>query len=206
MGENIDFGPNDAIGVIVSLTLDDGEEERPHRDNLFRNDYKKIGIACGPHQTEFQMCVMDLAYDFIPKGQEQQNINMKNQINQNINNNMNINQNLRNNDINANNQANNRAYVKLSTENDDFKNYKAMEEEAKRREMMENNNQEMAQNNNLGGNEIDQVIQQVQVINANKKILKKEVEITTKITYTYEDGSTKEINEVKKHVFGPNQV
>ena len=204
LGENIDFGPNDAIGVIVSLTLDDGEEERPHRDNLFRNDYKKIGIACGPHQTEFQMCVMDLAYDFIPKGQEQQNINMKNQINQNINNNMNINQNLRNNDINANNQANNRAYVKLSTENDDFKNYKAMEEEAKRREMMENNNQEMAQNNNLGGNEIDQVIQQVQVINANKKILKKEVEITTKITYTYEDGSTKEINEVKKHVFGPN--
>jgi len=206
LGENIDFGPNDAIGVIVSLTLDDGEEERPHRDNLFRNDYKKIGIACGPHQTEFQMCVMDLAYDFIPKGQEQQNINMKNQINQNINNNMNINQNLRNNDINANNQANNPAYVKLSTENDDFKNYKAMEEEAKRREMMENNNQEMAQNNNLGGNEIDQVIQQVQVINANKKILKKEVEITTKITYTYEDGSTKEINEVKKHVFGPNQV
>ena len=206
LGENIDFGPNDAIGVIVSLTLDDGEEERPHRDNIFRNDYKKIGIACGPHQTEFQMCVMDLAYDFIPKGQEQQNINMKNQINQNINNNMNINQNLRNNDINANNQANNRAYVKLSTENDDFKNYKAMEEEAKRREMMENNNQEMAQNNNIGGNEIDQVIQQVQVINANKKILKKEVEITTKITYTYEDGSTKEINEVKKHVFGPNQV
>ena len=206
LGENIDFGPNDAIGVIVSLTLDDGEEERPHRDNLFKNDYRKIGIACGPHQTEFQMCVMDLAYDFIPKGQEQQNINMKNQINQNINNNMNINQNLRNNDINANNQANNRAYVKLSTENDDFKNYKAMEEEAKRREMMENNNQEMAQNNNLGGNEIDQVIQQVQVINANKKILKKEVEITTKITYTYEDGSTKEINEVKKHVFGPNQV
>ena len=201
LGENIDFGPNDAIGVIVSLTLDDGEEERPHRDNLFRNDYKKIGIACGPHQTEFQMCVMDLAYDFIPKGQEQQNINMKNQINQNINNNMNINQNLRNNDINANNQANNRAYVKLSTENDDFKNYKAMEEEAKRREMMENNNQELAQNNNIGGNEIDQVIQQVQVINANKKILKKEVEITTKITYTYEDGSTKEINEVKKHNF-----
>ena len=53
LGENIDFGPNDAIGVIVSLTLDDGEEERPHRDNLFKNDYKKIGIACGPHQTEF---------------------------------------------------------------------------------------------------------------------------------------------------------
>ena len=203
LGENIDFGPNDAIGVIVSLTLDDGEEERPHRDNLFRNDYKKIGIACGPHQTEFQMCVMDLAYDFIPKGQEQQNVNMKNQMN--MNNNMNQNNNIRNNEANAN-QAVNHPYVKLSKENDDYNNYKVMDEENKRREMMENNNQGMVQNNNVGGNEIDQVIQQVQVINANKKILKKEVEIITKITYTYEDGSTKEINEVKKHVFGPDQA
>ncbi len=207
LGENIDFGPNDAIGVIVSLTLDDGEEERPHRDNLFRNDYKKIGIACGPHQTEFQMCVMDLAYDFIPKGKEQQNMNMKNQINmnKNVNNNMNQNDNIRNNEANAN-QAVNHPYVKLSKENDDYNNYKVMDEENKRREMMEYNNQAMAQNNNAGGNEIDQVIQQVQVINANKKVLKKEVEIITKITYTYEDGSTKEINEVKKHVFGPNQA
>ena len=208
LGENIDFGPNDAIGVIVSLTLDDGEEERPHRDNLFRNDYKKIGIACGPHQTEFQMCVMDLAYDFIPKGKEQQNMNMnmKNQINMNKNVNNNIqNDNIRNNEANAN-QAVNHPYVKLSKENDDYNNYKVMDEENKRREMMEYNNQAMAQNNNAGGNEIDQAIQQVQVINANKKVLKKEVEIITKITYTYEDGSTKEINEVKKHVFGPNQA
>ena len=207
LGENIDFGPNDAIGVIVSLTLDDGEEERPHRDNLFKNDYKKIGIACGPHQTEFQMCVMDLAYDFIPKGQEQQN--MKNQVNnQKINknmNDMNENENVRTNEMNANQAVNHSPYVKISMDNDDYKNYQAIDEEAKRREMMANNNQGVAQNNNIGGNEIDLITQQVQNINANKKILKKEVEITTKITYTYEDGSTKEINEVKRHVFGPNQ-
>ena len=207
LGENIDFGPNDALGVIVSLTLDDGEEERPHRDNLFKNDYKKIGIACGPHQTEFQMCVMDLAYDFIPKGQEQQN--MKNQVNnQKINknmNDMNENENVRTNEMNANQAVNHSPYVKISMDNDDYKNYQAIDEEAKRREMMANNNQGVAQNNNVGANEIDQITQQVQNINANKKILKKEVEITTKITYTYEDGSTKEINEVKKHVFGPNQ-
>lgn len=66
LGENIDFGPNDALGVIVSLTLDDGEEDRPHRDNIFKSDYKKIGIACGPHKSEYQMCVMDFAYDFQP--------------------------------------------------------------------------------------------------------------------------------------------
>jgi len=154
LGENIDFGPNDAIGVIVSLTLDDGEEERPHRENLFKNDYKKIGIACGPHQTEFQMCVMDLAYDFVPKGQAQEN---------------NFNKNLNKNNI----------------------------EETKGKLMGENNNN----NINNEGNEIDFLTNQVKVINSNKKIVKREVEIKTKITYTYEDGSTKEINEVKKHNF-----
>ena len=186
LGENIDFGPNDAIGVIVSLTLDDGEEERPHRDNLFKNDYKKIGIACGPHQTEFQMCVMDLAYDFIPKGQEQevmtnQNIKMNNA---NMNQNKNLNYNKMDNNQNAN-QSND---------------YQPMNEGVQRRQVVENNNTG-AQNQNIGGNEIDQLINQVKVTNANKKVVKKEVEITTKITYTYEDGSTKEINEVKKHNF-----
>ena len=205
LGENIDFGPNDEIGVIVSLTLDDGEEERPHRDNLFKNDYKKIGIACGPHQTEFQMCVMDLAYDFIPKGQ---NNNMNNNQNDNMNQNMNMNNNMnqndvnRNNDMNANQAVNHSPYVKLSLDNDDLKNFQAIDEEAKRRVMMENNNAGIAQNNNgVGGNEIDQLTQQVKLINANKKIIKRTVEITTKITYTYEDGSTKEVNEVKTHVF-----
>ena len=205
LGENIDFGPNDEIGVIVSLTLDDGEEERPHRDNLFKNDYKKIGIACGPHQTEFQMCVMDLAYEFIPKGQ---NNNMNNNPNTNMNQNLNMNNNMnqndvnRNNDMNANQAVNHSPYVKLSLDNDDYKNFQAMDEEAKRRVMMENNNTGIAQNNNgVGGNEIDQLTQQVKVINSNKKVIKKTVEITTKITYTYEDGSTKEVNEVKSHVF-----
>jgi hypothetical protein len=66
LGENIDFGPNDSLGVIVSLTLDDGEADRPHRENLFKTDYHKVGIACGPHKSEYQMCVMDFAYDFKP--------------------------------------------------------------------------------------------------------------------------------------------
>jgi len=187
LGENIDFGPNDEIGVIVSLTLDDGEEERPHRDNLFKNEYKKIGIACGPHQTEFQMCVMDLAYDFIPKGQNNNNENN----NVGMNNNMN---NEENNNANVNQAVNHSPYVKLSLENDDYKNFQAMDEETKRRMMMENNN-------GTGASEIDQLSQQVKSINAGKKVVKRTVEITTKVTYTYEDGSKKEVNEIKTHVF-----
>ena len=187
LGENIDFGPNDEIGVIVSLTLDDGEEERPHRDNLFKNEYKKIGIACGPHQTEFQMCVMDLAYDFIPKGQNNNNENN----NVGMNNNMN---NEENNNANVNQAVNHSPYVKLSLENDDMKNFQAMDEETRRRMLMENNN-------GTGASEIDQLTQQVKSINAGKKVVKKTVEITTKVTYTYEDGSKKEVNEIKTHIF-----
>ena len=204
LGENIDFGPNDEIGVIVSLTLDDGEEERPHRDNLFKNDYKKIGIACGPHQSEFQMCVMDMAYDFIPKGQINNNMNNNNlNNNQNMNNNNDMNNNF-NNEMNANEAVNHSPYVKLSLDNDDYKNFKAMDEEANRRNMMGNmgNANNAMQNNNVGGDsEIDQLMQQVKVINQSKKVVKKTVEITTKITYTYEDGSQKEVNEIKTHVF-----
>jgi hypothetical protein len=204
LGENIDFGPNDEIGVIVSLTLDDGEEERPHRDNLFKNDYKKIGIACGPHQSEFQMCVMDMAYDFIPKGQINNNMNNNNlNNNQNMNNNNDMNNNF-NNEMNANEAVNHSPYVKLSLDNDDYKNFKAMDEEANRRNMMGNmgNANNAMQNNNVGGgSEIDQLMQQVKVINQSKKVVKKTVEITTKITYTYEDGSKREVNEIKTHVF-----
>ena len=204
LGENIDFGPNDEIGVIVSLTLDDGEEERPHRDNLFKNDYKKIGIACGPHQSEFQMCVMDMAYDCIPKGQINNNMNNNNlNNNQNMNNNNDMNNNF-NNEMNANEAVNHSPYVKLSLDNDDYKNFKAMDEEANRRNMMGNmgNANNAMQNNNVGGgSEIDQLMQQVKVINQSKKVVKKTVEITTKITYTYEDGSKREVNEIKTHVF-----
>ena len=135
------------------------------------------------------------------------NNNVQNKMEANMNNNnMNQNDNVRDNEMNANEAVNHSPYVKLSLENDDYKNYQAMDEEAKRRGMMENKNVAMTQSNSIGGSEIDQLTQQVQVINANKKIVKKDVEIITKITYTYEDGSTKEINEVKKHSFGPNQV
>ena len=65
LGENIDYGPNDAIGLIIFLTLDDEEKERHNRKNLFNKDYQKIGIACGPHKTEFKMCVMDFADELI---------------------------------------------------------------------------------------------------------------------------------------------
>ena len=191
LGENIDFGPNDAMGVIISLTLDDGEEERPHRENLFKADYQKVGIACGPHKTEFQMCVMDFAFDFQPlnEGKELQvNMNKEDMMN---------NSNFANqNNPNPNNQS---PLVKLSLENDDFKNKEIVNQQLVSNAV----NPAVIQNNQAlaGNNELDQIIQDTTNIMNNLKIKSKKVEIITKITYTYEDGSTKVVTQNESHEF-----
>jgi len=199
LGENIDFGPNDAMGVIISLTLDDGEEERPHRENLFKQDYQKVGIACGPHKTEFQMCVMDFAFDFQPlNAGNEVNINMKRE--DMMNNSNFANQNIQNNQNNPNNQS---PLVKLSLENDDFKNKELMNQQLVSNNAGMNNQLGvgMPQNNFVGNNELDQLTKDTINLMNNLKVVSKKVEIVTKITYTYEDGSTKVVTQNESHEF-----
>ena len=187
LGENIDFGPNDAMGVIISLTLDDGEEERPHRENLFKQDYQKVGIACGPHKTEFQMCVMDFAYDFQPlnaAGNEMKvNMNKEDMMNNS-------------NFANQNNPNNQSPLVKLSLENDDFKSKELLNQQ-----LVSNVNPAVIQNSQGDGNELDQLAKETTNIIRNLKVRSKKVEIITKVTYTYEDGSTKVVTQNESHEF-----
>ena len=199
LGENIDFGPNDAMGVIISLTLDDGEEQRPHRENLFKEDYQKVGIACGPHETEFQMCVMDFAYDFQPLNAGRNNVgvgaggdidikmNREDMMN-------NSNMVTKGGDKNPNNQS---PVVKLSLENDDLKNNNINLVS----NVGNNNLMNQPQTQMKAGDEISKLT--LDTINAvnNLKIVKKRVEIVTKVTYTYEDGSTKVVTQNESHDF-----
>jgi hypothetical protein len=197
LGENIDFGPNDAMGVIVSLTLDDGEEQRPHRENLFKDDFKKVGISCGPHETEFQMCVMDFAYDFQPlNNQKNNNIRQQEMDRDNMMNN----QNMPNNDMDyKKNMKNQSPVVKLSLEKDELKNNNMNMQRENNEENIDNINQQYVQEK--PNDEIGQVINDtINSIN-NTKVIKKKVEIITTITYTYEDGSTKVITQNQTHEF-----
>ena len=218
-GENIDFGPNDAMGVIISLTLDDGEEQRPHRENLFKDDFNKVGIACGPHQTEFQMCVMDFAGDFgTPAG----NNNVNNMENNNMeNNNMDINIKMNkedmmnssnyanNNNINNVNNANNTKnpnnqspVVKLSLENDDMKNNLANQNLVSNNQNMnlpQNQKIEVVPNGNQ--NDIDKTVLDTINLMNNLRVVSKKVEITTKVTFTYEDGSTRNMTQLQTHEY-----
>lgn len=201
LGENIDFGPNDAMGVIVSLTLDDGEEQRPHRENLFKDDFKKVGIACGPHETEFQMCVMDFAFDFQPLNKQRNNIrqedmNMqKMQMNREEEMMNNLNMANQDEEKNINNQS---PVVKLSIDKEEMKNNLNLQRQ-NNEENMNNINQLSIQDKPKDeiGNIISDTINSLN----NTKIIKKKVEIVTTITYTYEDGSTKVITQNQTHEF-----
>ena len=198
LGENIDFGPNDAMGVIISLTLDDGEEERPHRENLFKQDYQKVGIACGPHKTEFQMCVMDFAFDFQPlNAGNEMNINMKREDMMNNSNFANPN--------NQNNPNNQSPLVKLSLENDDFKSKELLNQQLISNNVGINNQIPAGvPQNNLGAggnNELDQLTKETMNLMNSLKVVSRKVEIITKITYTYEDGSTKVVTQNESHDF-----
>ena len=265
LGENIDFGPNDAMGVIVSLTLDDGEQQRPHRENIFKQEYRKVGIACGPHKTEFQMCVMDFAYDFIPlnNNKKQSVIQQPKQVapqkkNNKVNNSM-YNEPLLNLDIDNNDEVNrtdigyygdnNRMnkmnnyhppqtttnnqspFVKLSLDNDDFRQFTQQQQPQKKQneiKPMSNYSNQMIQkeqpvierqpviesspvmgqpvnngtrNENGFLNEIDGMTNEVKMINNNKKIVKKTIDIVTTVTYIYEDDSFKELVDRQSHTF-----
>ena len=50
-------------------------------------------------------------------------------------------------------------------------------------------------------NEIDQLTHDTLNIINNKKVISRKVEIETKITYTYEDGSTKVVTQNESHDF-----
>ena len=55
--------------------------------------------------------------------------------------------------------------------------------------------------NNQANNELDQIILDTTNVMNNLKILSKKVEIVTKVTYTYEDGSTKVVTQNETHEF-----
>ncbi len=59
LGENLDFGTKDAVGVIVNLLVDDGVKTRPHRRHLFNENYKYVGIAVVPHKDFHYLAVID---------------------------------------------------------------------------------------------------------------------------------------------------
>ncbi len=66
-GENIAFGPSDARQIVIQLIVDDGVANRGHRVNIFKKDFKVVGIAVAPHAKYGNMCTMDFAGGYVDK-------------------------------------------------------------------------------------------------------------------------------------------
>ena len=181
LGENIDFGPSDTMQVIIFLTLDDGEKERPHRLNLFNTDYQKIGIACGPHKTEYEMCVMDFADDFIPLNSiiKQSNNKLKN-IEEELN--------KENNDLKNNEEKLKKEIEKKENEVEELKNknnniQKELNDIKKSKQEIELKLKKMENDYNIKNNKLkesnNEIIKLKEELNRSKKIIetqKKEIE------------------------------
>ena len=115
---------------------------------------------------------MDFAYDFQPLGGN--------------NNNMNMNQNPQNEEI-------------LSDENN---NINKNEEVEQRQRVISNSNANENRNLNEGGyNEVEKLAQETTNLIKNLRVVSKKVEIVTKVTYTFEDGSTKVVTQNQTHEF-----
>ncbi len=64
VGENLSYGPDRARRVVMGLIIDDGVPDRGHRENIFSEEFRFIGVACGPHRTFRTMCAVDYAAEF----------------------------------------------------------------------------------------------------------------------------------------------
>jgi hypothetical protein len=59
--ENVELGGKTGEDVIVSLLVDDGIPSRGHRLNLFNQEFKYLGVACGNHRVYGAITVLNYA-------------------------------------------------------------------------------------------------------------------------------------------------
>jgi uncharacterized protein YkwD len=65
VSENIQYGHGtSAHDVVAELLIDDGVTDRGHRRNALDPNIRVAGVACGPHATYGQMCVIVHARDY----------------------------------------------------------------------------------------------------------------------------------------------
>lgn len=63
IAENCDYGNADAMGIVMSLLIDDGIPSLGHRRNILNPALKFVGIAIEAHKTYETNCVMDFSQD-----------------------------------------------------------------------------------------------------------------------------------------------
>ena len=65
IGENLSYGNDPARERVLTWLIDDGFTSRGHRKRLLSNDYRVMGLSCGPHREYGAMCCLTLAGGFV---------------------------------------------------------------------------------------------------------------------------------------------
>ncbi len=66
--EDIAYGYGRPRDVVAQLIIDRGISGRGHRTNIFEAAFRVAGVACGPHPTYGEMCVLDFATPLMRPG------------------------------------------------------------------------------------------------------------------------------------------
>lgn len=69
-GENIQYGYDDAIDIVVNLLVDEHTPSRGHRKNILSKEYNYIGTALGEHKKYQYVSVMDFAGEITEKKED----------------------------------------------------------------------------------------------------------------------------------------
>jgi len=62
--ENICYKESVAREVVMTMILDDGLKNRPHRKNIFSRKFKQVGVSCGLNKKNEAICVAVFADSF----------------------------------------------------------------------------------------------------------------------------------------------
>jgi len=63
--ENVAYGFDTARDVVVQLIIDDGVRDRGHRMNIFKPEFRVVGVSCGNHVRYGTVCVTTFAVGYV---------------------------------------------------------------------------------------------------------------------------------------------
>jgi hypothetical protein len=69
VSENIIYGAHNTAWMLLRFLTDSGIPDRGHRKNLLHQEYRLVGVACGPHAAYDSMCVLDFARDYTERAE-----------------------------------------------------------------------------------------------------------------------------------------
>jgi uncharacterized protein YkwD len=63
VSENINYGYNDAVSIVMEMLIDEGVTDRTHRHNILGRTFHHVGVSIQPHKMMEFNCVMDFSVE-----------------------------------------------------------------------------------------------------------------------------------------------